>query len=71
MRLILREGADGKARITLRGEGVDLRLPQLGLLAPVVVRLQTSDGEQRRCREATYSGSIPSNDEKRFTADSD
>ena len=51
--ILLKEGADGKAKISVKGKGVNLDDPNLATLAePVRVQLQNTIG---KCWEATYS----------------
>ena len=55
LKLTLREGGVGQAKIAVKGKGPNLDLPPLGLAAPVTVRLSRSDGPQ--CWEATFLSS--------------
>jgi hypothetical protein len=63
--LRLRSGELGKARISLRAKGSDLKVPTLGLEEPVTVRLIRSDGTP--CWQAEYPSSN-ANDERQFKA---
>ncbi len=50
--VLLRTGADGKAKILVQGQGTALRLPSLAVIAqPLRVQLRSSDG---LCWEAVY-----------------
>jgi cysteine-rich repeat protein len=65
-RIALRAGVDGKARVLVRGKGVNLPMPQLPLKAPVIVQLQASNGA---CWEAEYGGRfVVQNEERGFRA---
>ena len=55
LKLTLREGGVGQAKIGVKGKGPNLDLPPLGLTAPVTVRLSRSDGPQ--CWEAKFVSS--------------
>jgi cysteine-rich repeat protein len=62
--LTLTEGLDGKAKITLKGHGVNLDMPPLPLTPPVRVQLKSTAGV---CWEAKYS--LPTkNDPTQFKA---
>jgi endo-1,4-beta-D-glucanase Y len=65
----LRAGADGKARITIKGKGTPLALPGLPVAAlPVTVQLSNDAG---RCWSVTYSGDVRRNEPGAFDAASD
>ena len=69
LRADLSPGADGKARITLKGKGANLGMPALPLPVPLQVQLESSSGA---CWSARYSSSgILANDETRFRARGD
>jgi hypothetical protein len=58
--LKLKEGANGKAKISVRGKGGNLSLPDLPLTRlPVTIQLVTTEGE---CWEAAYSGLLRNSD---------
>jgi hypothetical protein len=57
--LYLKEGKDGKARITMRGKGTNLGLPSLPLHEDSAVTVQLSNGSA--CWEARYSNSTLNN----------
>jgi hypothetical protein len=53
--LVLKAGADGKAKMTLKGKGVNVPMPALSTLAlPLTTQLQSGNGQ---CYEATFSSS--------------
>jgi hypothetical protein len=52
LKLKLKSGAEGKAKMSVRGKGARLTLPALPLTLPVRVQLQASNGE---CWDAVYS----------------
>lgn len=55
----LRAGAPGKAKIAVRGKGMNLAIPKLPLSTPVRVQVARADGAA--CWEATYSTSLKNN----------
>ena len=59
--IILREGAEGKAKIQVKAEGIAVNSPALPLTLPVTVQLQASNGE---CWEAQYSAPLISSSTK-------
>jgi cysteine-rich repeat protein len=65
MRVRLKPGAEGKARVIVGGRGAALSLPELPLAPPVTVQLQASSGE---CWTATYQAFITKNADGRFRA---
>jgi hypothetical protein len=65
-KIVLRSGAEGKAKIQLTGGGSNLYVPPLPFVTPVQVQLRTSTGG---CWEATYSAGT--NTTKKFKAKSD
>jgi hypothetical protein len=66
--LLLRPSASSGSRIILRGRGLNLRMPSLGVGDPLVVRLQRRDGGG--CWEARFSAPLR-NDAFRFAGRSD
>jgi hypothetical protein len=68
VRLSLRAGLAGKARIVLQGRGVHLDLAPLPAAQPVRVQLKNSEGT---CWEATYTAPATRNDPGRFQDKSD
>ncbi len=58
-KLLLKEGADGKAQAQVKGKGSDVDPPSLPLTQPVTVQLINSDGQ---CWEAVYSAPALKND---------
>jgi hypothetical protein len=68
------EGASGKAKIQLKGKGVNLTarpfaLPHLPLSVPLTAQLQSGNGQ---CCEATFSRpGLSRNDGQNFKANSD
>jgi hypothetical protein len=53
LRLVLKSGDDGRARVIAKGKGLQLEMPPLPLPLPVRVQLQSTSGE---CWEAAYDG---------------
>ncbi len=49
--ILLRAGAEGKAKVMVKGRGSNLELPALPLTLPVTVQLRAENGE---CWGATY-----------------
>jgi hypothetical protein len=63
--LVLKEGPTGGAKITFKGRGVNLQMPDLAALTgPVAVRLHTSSGSV--CWGATYSAPFQHQDATAF-----
>ena len=63
-RIDLRPGPSGKSRVVVRGKGPSLRLPPFPLTLPVLVQLQSENGE---CWEAEYGASgIRKNDSQKL-----
>jgi hypothetical protein len=67
-KITLKEGDTGKAKIAVKGKGLNLGLPSLPLSPPVRVQLKRSDGSA--CWDATFSNPV-ANDTGRFKAKSD
>jgi len=65
--LVLKSGADGKAKISLKGKGAELDAPALPLVLPVVMQVSNNVGQ---CWEATYSNALE-NTAARFKAKDD
>jgi len=65
--LVLKSGADAKAKIALKGKGAELDAPPLPLVPPVVMQVSNNAGE---CWEATYSNALE-NTAARFKAKDD
>ncbi len=63
VRLKLREGAAGKAKIQVQGRGVHLDLASLPATQPVTVQLKQSDGT---CWDAVYSAPAQRDDATQF-----
>jgi hypothetical protein len=64
-KLVLTEGVDGKAKITVNAKGFPLRLPDLGSLAgPVDIQLQRSGGSP--CFGSTFSAPFKRSDATGF-----
>jgi cysteine-rich repeat protein len=64
LKVQLRPGADGKARVIVKGKGPNLPDPVLPLSLPVVVQLQAGNGS---CWEARYvADGVQRNDATRF-----
>jgi hypothetical protein len=61
----LTPGADGKAKISVKGRGANLPAPAIPLAAPVMVQLQATNGE---CWAATYDQFISKNSDGKFIA---
>ena len=61
--VLLKEGIDGKAKILVKGKGVNLPLPTLPLTQPVTVQLRSRDGG---CWEAVYGAPATKNDATQF-----
>jgi hypothetical protein len=69
LKLDLRAGDAGRARITLKGKGEPLPLPQLPITAlPVTVELRAGTGT---CWSATYGAGVQHDDAALFKARSD
>ena len=68
VRLTLRAGGDGKARIMAQGRGVHLDIDPLPWSQPVTVQLKTSEGT---CWEAAYSVPARRDEAGRFQDKSD
>jgi hypothetical protein len=68
-RVDVRSGADGKARILVKGRGVLLSLPSLPVATlPLTVQVANGNG---RCWSATYAANIRTNQPGAFKAHSD
>ncbi len=65
MRVRLKPGAEGKARVIVGGRGAALSLPELPLALPVTVQLQASTGE---CWTASYEAFVRMNADGTFRA---
>jgi hypothetical protein len=65
LRVRLKPGAEGRARVIVGGRGAGLSLPDLPLAPPVTVQVQTSTGE---CWIATYEARIVANGNGVFRA---
>lgn len=63
MRLKLRPGVAGKAKIQIQGRGVHLDLAPLPATQPVTVQLKSSDGT---CWNAVYAVPAQKNDGLQF-----
>lgn len=61
----LTPGADGKAKISVKGRGANLPAPSIPLTTPVVVQLQATNGE---CWAATYDQFVSRNSGGKFIA---
>ncbi len=70
VKLLLRPGADGKAKIRARAKGAEVTLPLLPLTLPVLAQLQRIG--QPDCWEASYSGAGQiANDAAKFKGKAD
>jgi hypothetical protein len=67
-RLLLRQGPDGKARITLLVKGFNMQVPAMPVTQPVTVQLKNGNG---LCWEAIYSAPASRNDGGQFSDKSD
>ncbi len=65
LRVRLRAGIHGKARVSGQGRGRNLRLEAGQVALPVVVQLQVSNGE---CWSAFYRDFVSQNDSRTFVA---
>jgi len=63
LQIILKEGTDGKAAITVKGKGMTPIVPTLPLSQPVTVQIINSS---RSCWQATYSAPALENDAGAF-----
>jgi len=68
LRLVLRAGEPGKARISVQGRGPLLALPSLPLARTVTLQLERVDGA---CWDADYDLSISKSDDRTFKAHGD
>jgi hypothetical protein len=53
----LQAGLAGKAKLQMKGQGVNLAVPPLGLTLPVTVQLSVSDGVTTECWQTTFTTS--------------
>jgi hypothetical protein len=66
-RMKLRAGVTGAASVSVKGKGVNLPLPPLGLTLPVTVQLVIGDGVTTDCWQTTYTAAT-ANDVTRLKA---
>jgi hypothetical protein len=64
IKIALRAGEEGSAKISVKGKGVNLPVPALPLTPPVTAQLQASNGT---CWDAVYSEPA-ADDTQRFSA---
>ena len=68
-KIVLRAGAHGKAKASVKARGKSLTLPDLPLNLPVRVQFQSSNGQ---CWDATYSkAGVKGNGRRAFRATAD
>src|SRR5262249_24758018 len=65
--LKLQAGVADQAKVQVKGKGVDLDLPALGLTLPVTVQLVIRDGLTTRCWQTTFT-TFTANDAEQFKA---
>jgi hypothetical protein len=63
----LRAGVVGRAQVAIKGKGVNLPTPPLGLTLPVTIQLLIGDGVATECWQTTYATFIK-NDGVQFKA---
>jgi hypothetical protein len=71
VRVVLKAGVGGTARVRVKGKGLEVRMPELGALTlPLRVQLEREHAAPGQCWEATYSVPLR-NDATQFKARSD
>jgi hypothetical protein len=61
-------GVTGKAKVQVKGKGVNLVMPTLGLTVPVTVQLLIDDGMTTECWQTTFSAAPQVNTSAQFKA---
>jgi len=68
-KLQIRAGEAGRGKVQVKGRGVNLTMPPLGLVTPVTVRLVRKGGPA--CWESTFQSNVSINASDMFKAKSD
>ena len=62
-RVKVKSGAQGKARVEVRGEGANVSIPDLPATLPVSVQLLVSDGSRTECWATTFNSTTKNDPE--------